>query len=122
MWKMTGVVEHGKALGRTVGMPTINLRVPDEIQRPPSGVYASTMTIHGKKYRGLTSIGRRPSVDSEKRETVETYLLGFSEDVYGETVELQIDTFIRGIKKFASIEEVKEQVQKDIKAAGISVE
>lgn len=117
-YEMTGVVVHGKALGRTVGMPTINLRV-ETGEIPPSGVYASTMTVRGIEYRGLTNVGCRPSVDQKKEQTVETYLLHFSEEVYGERVTLRIDDFIRKIRKFDGIEGVKKQVELDIKAAGI---
>lgn len=116
---MTGIVVHGKALGRTVGMPTINLQV-EAGEIPPSGVYASTMIVRGKEYRGLTNVGCRPSVDQKKEQTVETYLLRFSEEVYGERVELYIDSFIREIRKFDGIEGVKKQVELDLKAAGIS--
>lgn len=118
-YEMIGVVVHGKALGRTVGMPTINLHV-ETGKIPPSGVYASTMTVKGKEYRGLTNVGCRPSVDQIKEQTVETYLLHFSDEVYGERVKLQIDSFIREIRKFDGIEGVKKQVELDIKAAGIS--
>lgn len=116
---MEGEVVHGKALGRTVGMPTINLKV-EKGELPPSGVYASNMTIQGRTYRGLTNVGRRPSVDEEKEKTVETYLLHFSSDVYGEYVRLEIDEFIRPIRKFDGIEAVKKQVEEDIKRIDIS--
>lgn len=116
---LEGIVEHGKALGRTVGMPTVNLHV-EKGEIPPDGVYASQMTVKGRTYRGLTNVGCRPSVDTEKKRTIETYLLHFSEDIYGERVGLQIDFFIREIRKFQDIEQVRRQVEEDIKTAGIS--
>ena len=116
-YKITGTVVHGKALGRTVGMPTINLHTKEDISGIPDGVYASKARLRGEEYLGVTSIGKRPTVDEEDYRTIETYLLDFSGDVYGEKVELTLTAYIRDIKKFDDINEVKEQVKKDIKAA-----
>ena len=115
-YKISGTVVHGKALGRTVGMPTINLETKEDISRIPSGVYASKARLREKEYLGVTSVGKRPTVDEEDYRTIETYLLNFSEDVYGEEVELTLEAYIREIQKFDSIKQVKEQVKKDIKA------
>ncbi len=121
-YKITGTVVHGKALGRTVGMPTINLQTTEDISMVPSGVYASTARLRGEQYLGVTSVGKRPTVDEDEHRIIETFLLDFSDDVYGEEVELELHSFIREIKKFDSIEQVKEQVQKDIRIARISQE
>ena len=121
-YKIKGTVVHGKALGRTVGMPTINLQVKEDISMVPSGVYASVARLRGETYCGVTNVGQRPTVDKDDIRTIETYLLDFSDDVYGEEVELELHTFIREIKKFDNIEQVKEQVQKDIKVTRISQE
>ena len=115
-YKITGTVVHGKALGRTVGMPTINLETKEDISKIPSGVYASKARLREKEYLGVTSVGKRPTVDEEDYRTIETYLLDFSEDVYGEEVELTLEAYIREIQKFDDIKQVKEQVKKDIKA------
>ncbi len=116
-YKIKGTVVHGKALGRTVGMPTINLETKEDISKIPSGVYASSTRLRGKQYQGLTSVGLRPTVDASMERTIETYLLNFSDEVYGETVEIELQAFIRDIRKFENIEQVKEQVEKDIKTA-----
>lgn len=115
-YKISGTVVHGKALGRTVGMPTINLETKEDISRIPSGVYASKARLREKEYLGVTSVGKRPTVDEDDYRTIETYLLNFSEDVYGEEVELTLEAYIREIQKFDNIKQVKEQVKKDIKA------
>ena len=60
-----GEVVHGKALGRTVGRPTANLRVEKGTVLPPSGVYATIGIIDGKRYKAVTNIGTRPSVDND---------------------------------------------------------
>lgn len=111
-----GKVMHGKALGRTVGMPTANLGFEDNKLLPGDGVYGTLSDIDGKNVKGLTNIGKRPSVDNYDYITIETFLLDFSGDLYDKIIGLEIHTFIRGVKKFANLEEVKLQVSKDIKS------
>lgn len=114
---LTGIVVHGKALGRTVGMPTANLAVEAGTPLPPAGVYASIMTLPEGRFMGLTNIGTRPTVDRETRTTIETYLFDFDRNIYGEQAELELCFFIREIQKFGSLGEVWDQVRKDEAAA-----
>jgi riboflavin kinase/FMN adenylyltransferase len=110
---MIGMVQHGKQLGRTVGMPTANLGVnPFKIQ-PDDGVYATVTYVNNMKKMGLTNIGTRPSVDKFGYKTIETNILDFHEDIYGEKQILEVHFFIRGVQKFNSLEEVKQQVDRD---------
>jgi riboflavin kinase / FMN adenylyltransferase len=111
---MIGEVMHGKALGRTVGMPTANLGVGENKLMPRHAVYASLSIIDGESYKGLTNIGLRPSVDSFQYATIETFLLDFSNDVYGKKIKLEIQMLIREIQKFDSLDEVKQQVGRDL--------
>lgn len=113
---LAGKVVHGKALGRTVGMPTANLCITDGTL-PEAGVYATRILIGGEAYTSVTNIGRRPTVDEESYITVETYIIDFDRDIYGEQTVLEVHKFLRPIKKFASLEEVQKQVQKDVDAA-----
>lgn len=113
-YTMTGTVVHGQAKGRTVGMPTANLSVLREKQKPPNGVYASLVHLDGRTFRGITNIGTRPSVDERSDITIETFLLDFDEDIYGKELTLEIHSFIRGIMKFQGLKEVKAQVEKDL--------
>ncbi len=108
-----GKVVHGKALGRTVGMPTANIAA-DEKKLPASGVYATKLIYDGKKLDSVTNIGRRPSVDEEKHITVETYIFDFAREIYDAEVALEIHKFIRPVMKFENLAEVQEQVQKDM--------
>ena len=116
-YMMVGEVLHGKGLGRTVGMPTANLGVAPNKKKPPEGVYATLTRIDGEVFKGLTNIGRRPSVDNETYITVETFLLDFSRDIYGKKIELYVCAFIRNVVKLNGLAEVQKQVQKDIVAA-----
>ena len=115
---LKGNIVHGKALGRTVDMPTANLDVTEGVI-PLEGVYATRITVQGNIYVGVTNIGRRPTVDRKSDVTVETYIADFSEDIYGEKVVLEVHKFLRPIQKFASLKEVQMQVQKDVEAAKI---
>ena len=116
-YMMIGEVLHGKGLGRTVGMPTANLGLAPNKKKPPEGVYATLTRIDGEVFKGLTNIGRRPSVDNDTKISTETLLLDFSRDIYGKKIELYVCAFIRNVAKFAGLVEVQKQVQKDIVAA-----
>ncbi|MBI9108286.1 MAG: riboflavin biosynthesis protein RibF [Spirochaetales bacterium] len=109
-----GEVVHGKALGRTVGMPTANLKVPDSKIMPKFGVYGSLSEIESNTVKGLTNIGRRPSVDDHSYVTIETFLIDFASDIYGEQIALELYAYIRGVVKFPNLEAVKKQVDKDL--------
>ncbi len=107
-----GRVVHGKGLGKTVGMPTANLEASAG-EVPGAGVYASRVFLRGSEYIGVTNIGPRPTVDDSPRYTIETNILSFDDDIYGETIMLSIEAFLRPVRKMGSLEEVKEQVEKD---------
>lgn len=110
---LTGEVVHGKALGRTVGMPTANLKILDK-ELPEPGVYATRIRIRGEVFLSVTNIGTRPSVDSAEDITVETYIMDFRKDIYGEHVILEVIEFLRPVQKFESLKDVQRQVEKDV--------
>ena len=114
---LTGRIEHGKGLGRTVGMPTANLKIDANCTLPECGVYATRMVVDGKVYHSVTTIGTRPSVDEESRVTIETFVIDFQGDIYEENVCLEVYQYLRPIQKFQGIEEVWEQVKKDVRNA-----
>lgn len=116
---MRGTVVHGKAAGRKVGMPTANLNVAKNKLFPPHGVYGTLSYMDGAFFRGMTNIGLRPSDDDIPIATIETFLLDFDRDIYGKDIKLEAYTYIRGVKKFANLEEVRKQVDKDIEAVRV---
>jgi len=73
--------------------------------------------VKEKKYLAVTNIGLRPTVDREQQVTVEAHILDFDQDIYGESVELEVHKFLRPIQKFENLEEVQKQVGKDIEEA-----
>lgn len=111
---MQGTVVHGKAAGRKHGMPTANLGVAENKLFPPHGVYATLSCMEGTFFRGMTNIGLRPSDDDIPIATIETWLLNFSRDIYGKRITLEVYTYIRGVVKFANLDEVRKQIDKDV--------
>jgi riboflavin kinase/FMN adenylyltransferase len=113
-YTMTGEVVYGRQLGRTVGMPTVNLKIASNKLIPRHGVYGTITIVDGVRYLGVTSIGPRPTVDDYPTVTIETFLLYFNRDLYGQIITLEIKNFIRPITKFESLQAVRQQVDKDV--------
>ncbi len=105
----TGKVIPGKGLGRTIGIPTANLEIPEGILLPRSGVYACAATVDDEVYLAVTNIGSRPTVDGESI-TVEPWLLDFEGDLYGKELSLIFHAYLRPEKKFGSLEELRAEI------------
>ena len=105
-YKITGKIVHGRALGRRIGIPTLNQTPPSDKLLPPFGVYYSEVKADGKTYKGMTNIGVKPTVTEDARITVETYLYDFSGNLYGETAEVSLLTYRRPEMRFSGIEEL----------------
>lgn len=118
-YKITGKIVHGRALGRRIGIPTLNQIPPSDKLLPPFGVYYSEVKADGKTYKAMTNIGIKPTVTDEARTTVETYLYDFSGDLYGETAEVSLLTYRRPEMRFAGIEELKKTMAEDIREGRI---
>jgi len=112
-YTIVGEVVHGKALGRTVGLPTANISFPEHKLLPPQAIYVTRVRIDGEIFPGMTILGQRPTVDNFTYITIETYILDFSTDIYGKTLELELHSRLRDIRKFNNLAEVKIQVEKD---------
>ena len=112
-YSLRGVVVAGNRLGRTIGFPTANMKLYEPLKLVPGrGVYAVEAEVLGKKYRGMTNIGLRPTVGGSFT-TIETHILDFDEDIYG--LPLRI-TFLRRLRDevhFPSLEALKDQLEKD---------
>ncbi len=116
-YSVTGKVQVGRQIGRTIGMPTVNL-IPDEDKLlPPFGVYKSMVSVNGGHFKGITNIGVNPTVTNENKVTVETHIFDFNEDIYGLTIIVNLLRFIRPERKFADTLELKHQIEKDIEFA-----
>lgn len=114
----TSSVFTGDRRGRLLGWPTVNQYLPDGLVTPKFGVYASVALIDGEKHAGVTNIGKRPTFDGESLRS-ETFILGFSGDLYGRDITVRLVSFIRSEMKFSSAEALKIQIGKDEKAASV---
>lgn len=118
-YSISGCVEHGRRLGRTIGMPTANLLPDQDKLLPPNGVYYSKVIMGDKVYRGITNIGCKPTVSDEHIMGAETYLYDFDGDIYGKDITVQLLAFRRPEMKFDGVDGLKAQMQKDIAAGQI---
>lgn len=109
---LTGEVTPGRQLGRTIGIPTANIPIPEGIIVPMRGVYACYAEVDGKKYPAVTNVGSRPTVGGHEIRT-ESWLLDFSGDLYGKRLSLEFIAFLRPEQKFASLETLKSQIHAD---------
>lgn len=116
-YSVSGIVEHGAHLGTTIGVPTVNVLPPDNKLLPPFGVYKSVVMVDGKIFKGMTNIGRKPTVSDSGRVGVETYIYDFDEDVYGKYIEVRLLEFMRPEMKFEGVEQLKAQIHFDIEEA-----
>ena len=112
-YKLIGKIIHAKGLGKKMGYPTANLELIDNFVIPKFGVYDTDIIIKGKKYRASTNIGTNPTVEHDGIK-IEAHILDFSEDIYGEIVELELLDFVRPELKFNSLEELFKQIAKDV--------
>lgn len=113
-YTVSGEVMHGKALGRKLGMPTMNLLPPKEKLLPPAGVYYSQVFYEGKLYPAISNVGYKPTVSQEPVLGVETYLYDFDKEIYGEDISVSLLSFKRPEMRFESVEELKAQMERDI--------
>ncbi len=107
-------VSDGNHIGRTLDFPTINQHYSSGQLVPRFGVYSTHTAVGGRIYRSITNVGIKPTIEGERSPLAETHILDFSGDLYGKMLEVSFDRFIRPERKFASLEELKTQIAKDI--------
>lgn len=111
---ISGRVVHGKALGRELGIRTINTAYDRSKILPPNGVYSTDVLISGGRYMGITNVGTKPTVGDGIEKGVETHILGFDGDVYDSTASIIFNDFYRKEKKFDSLAELIDAINHDI--------
>lgn len=120
-WSVEAVVQQGDQRGRTIGFPTANMEIEDYI-KPRYGVYA--MRIHlpktGENLVGVANVGKRPTFDKEDVK-LEVHIFDFDRDIYGETLQCEFVSFIRGEQKFDGIDALKAQITKDCDTAKLAL-
>ncbi len=108
----SGTVINGKKLGRSLGFPTANIKAPADKYLPPNGVYVTKTLFNGDLYPSVTNIGLNPTVNGQSK-TIETYILDFSQDLYGKDITVYFHKWIRDEISFSSLELLMEQITKD---------
>ncbi len=109
---LTGEVVSGRQLGRTIGIPTANLHIPEGILVPRFGVYACKAFFDGQEKPAVTNVGMRPTVGGSHI-TVEPWLLDFEGDLYGKQLTLEFHAFLRPEQKFDSLRALQEEILKN---------
>ena len=114
-YTFTGKVVYGQQLGTQLGVPTANLWLPKN-KLPIAGVYVVRVEAEGKKFGGIANMGVRPTVDGQSP-VLEVHILGFSGNLYGKKINVEFMKKVRDEKKFNGLDELKEQIFKDISTA-----
>lgn len=111
-----GEVVAGDYRGRTIGFPTANVLPEPEVAVPEHGVYAGFVDVGGKRYAACTNVGVAPTFERGESK-MEAHLLDFDRDLYGEVVDVGFVEWVRGERKFSGVEELKEQISRDVEQA-----
>lgn len=113
---LTGMVIHGRQLGRRLGYPTANIDTHSLTTVLPSGVYAGWAVLNnGCEYPAMVNVGYRPTVDTEEHKlSVEAHLHGYTGDLYGEILNIKLVSRIRDERKMDSLDELKAQLGLDL--------
>lgn len=109
---LSGTVVSGRRLGRTLGIPTANLRLPEGVLAPKFGVYACRVEVAGQRFAAVANVGTRPTV-SGHHVTVEPWILDFEGDLYGQEITVEFFRFLRAETKFDSLEALRSQIALD---------
>ncbi|MBD2020046.1 bifunctional riboflavin kinase/FAD synthetase [Leptolyngbya sp. FACHB-36] len=122
-YELVGQVVQGQQLGRTIGFPTANLQLPAEKFLPSLGVYAVQVQVYETEQAellqpaiGVMNLGNRPTINGTSQ-TIEVHLLDWSGDLYGRTLRVSLEKFLRPEQKFASLDDLKAQIQADCDSA-----
>ena len=116
-YPLAGTVTAGYRVGRKIGFPTANLRVDHPCKLVPAeGVYAVKVEVEGQQHLGMLNIGHRPTLNNGADRSIEVHILDFAGDIYRQNIRIEFLRFLRPETKFASIEELISQIEKDKEA------
>ena len=115
-YTLAGTVIENRRIGRRIGFPTANIAPEQNRVIPKDGVYATVACVNGADYRAVTNIGTNPTVHGEHL-TIETHMIDFDQDIYGERLTVAFRKYLRGELMFSSLDELKEQIRLDIARA-----
>lgn len=113
-YAVSGIVAHGRKLGREMGFPTVNIAIAEEKLMPPFGVYFAEVSVDGRHFNGVTNIGCKPTVTDSKQVFAETNIINFNEDIYGKRITVKLLKFSRPEQKFSSVDELRQRIAIDM--------
>jgi len=113
-YSLTGTVIKGNQRGSQIGFPTANLNIDKSIQIPKNGVYKVDVLLNENLYEGIMNIGYKPTVSDGTKQSLEVHIFGFNNDIYDAVLNVNFKKFIRDEIKFSSIDELIQQISKDI--------
>lgn len=114
-YTITGIVQHGRQVGRRIGVPTLNLPLPENMALPPYGVYATRVLVDGQSYIAATNIGAKPTFVDGGAPTIEPHLLDFSGDLYGKRIHVELHKFLRSEMAFENADALREAIAENIR-------
>lgn len=114
-YRISGKVVKGLSNGRKIGYRTANLKLLTPYVIPKSGVYKGKAIVKGMSYNSLINVGTNPTIGRLSTDSIEAHLLGFNENIYGEDVKLEFLSYIREEKLFSSLDDLRKQLDIDIK-------
>lgn len=116
-FQLEGTVIKGEGRGKKIGFPTANILISSDLIIPDKGVYVSRTTNRGMTYNSITNIGNNPTFNNGDEVFIETHLFDFDDYLYGENIIVELYKKIRDEKKFSSVNELINQIKKDIEKA-----
>jgi len=114
---LEGVVIKGEGRGKKIGFPTANLSIHEDLLIPAKGVYVTRTKLSGMTYKSVTNIGSNPTFNNQESLNVETNIFDFSQDIYGERIQVEFVSKIRDERKFSTVNDLVEQIQRDVLVA-----
>ena len=121
-YTIVGLVVEGKHNGMKIGFPTANLELDYPYVLPALGVYMGFVKLLNSKYKAIISVSTHPTIMELNKPLIEVHLLSYKGDLYGREIEVQFIKFMRDIKKFENLEELKSQLEMDREEAKKSLE
>ncbi|MDR2651035.1 MAG: riboflavin biosynthesis protein RibF [Prevotellaceae bacterium] len=113
-YSLTGIVVHGKKLGRTIGFPTANIELKSGKLIPCDGVYAVKINLNNQQnLKGMLYIGKKSSVDNSGKTFIEVHIFDFKDDIYNQEISISFEHFVRKDMKFNNVDDMKTQITKD---------
>ncbi len=116
LYAIDGEVVVGNRLGKTIGFPTSNLIIDEDMVSPANGVYITICIYNGVEYPSITNVGVKPTIGINKK-NVETHIFGFDNELYGKNIRVEFLIKTRDERKFGTIDELAAQITKDCIAA-----